>query len=130
MKNYKNKTLMNICFYSKADLFEIGGGLSPVSRDEDVQTLIPDLFMNFFIDDKNKMNSIYGLIKKLNYDWINYYQKRNMVAIVLSYKKENKADFDKAGNDILKIIKPDIEENEFYSMDNIAKIIIEFAKEG
>ncbi len=53
-----------------------------------------------------------------------------MVAIVLSYKKENKADFDKAGNDILKIIKPDIEENEFYSMDNIAKIIIEFAKEG
>lgn len=130
MKSCENKTLMNICFYSKADLFEIDGGLSPVSRDEDAQALIPDLFMNFFIDDKNKMNSIYGLIKKLNYDWINYYQKRNMVAIVLSYKKENKADFDKAGNDILKIIKPDIEENEFYSMDNIAKIIIEFAKEG
>ena len=130
MKNCENKMLMNICFYSKGDLFEIDGGLSPVSRDEDAPALIPDLFMNFFISDKNKMDDIYGLIKRLDYDWINYYQRENIVAIVLSYEKGNEADFDKAGNDILKIIKPDIEKNEFYSMDNIAKIIIEFWKEG
>ncbi len=130
MKNCENKTLMNICFYSKADLFEIDGGLSPVSRDEDAQALIPDLFMNFFIDDRDKMNAIYSLIKKIDYDWISYYQKNNMVAIVLSYEKGNESDFDEAGNDILKIIKPDGEKNEFYSMNNIAKIIIEFGKEG
>ena len=121
---------MNICFYSKADLFEIDGGLSPVSRDEDAQALIPDLFMNFFIDDRDKMNAIYSLIKKIDYDWISYYQKNNMVAIVLSYEKGNESDFDEAGNDILKIINPDGEKNEFYSMNNIAKIIIEFGKEG
>lgn len=130
MKNCENKTLMNICFYSKADLFEIDGGLSPVSRDEDAQALIPDLFMNFFIDDRDKMNAIYNLIKKIDYDWISYYQKNNMVAIVLSYNKEHGADFDKVSNEIIKIIKPHGEENDFYNMDNIAKVIIEFGKEG